>query len=330
MSRVLRYPDNVSRFNKWLRFDVRKGRHVGRQGAAEGAQRDDVVIAAALYLPTSALSSSMRVDYDTTEFSGMMMEMAANAIDKLAGMKVGQNALESSQAAASAAWNDLSSTVTNLDAGTMGEFAKRALLQGPLSQYTSQIEALAGQRVNPRTDILFTSQQYRTWTFEYVLIPRTLQEAREIENIVNMFRFYMLPSYQTANPALGPKAAYMMGYPYEWTINIFGSGRDSQGVDAFGPLDLPTNAQAGGNVEPPQYNALKHANRIGRSVLRNLAVDQAGGGKVAFVAENGSQELFPLVTSMTLEFQEVMLLGRDQRYMVGTEDETLFPDPRAR
>ena len=81
-SEVLRYPAEVGRFNKWLRFDVRKGRHVGRGNMTtpEINGKDDVVMAAAMYLPTSALQSRMSVEYGTVEFSGMMMEMAAQSI----------------------------------------------------------------------------------------------------------------------------------------------------------------------------------------------------------------------------------------------------------
>jgi hypothetical protein len=319
---VLRYPGDVANFNKWLRFDVRKGRHVGRAGAGEGAGKDEVVMAAALYLPTSALRSQMSVTYDTTEFSGMMMEMAAQTIEKIASMNTGQNIMEQAKAVGDTALGTLGQFTKDVDAGTMGEFVKRAAASGLVGKFGTQIEAGPGQKVNPRTDILFSTQQFREWTFEYIMIPRTYDEAVAIGKIVNMFRFYMLPVYLNADAKLGPKAAYMMGYPYEWTINLFGS-------DAYGPFQLETNTAAGGNVEPPQFDALRNANRIGRCVLKNLTVDQAAGGKVAFVSKKGPKELFPLVTSMTLDFQEVMLLGRDQRYMVGADDKAQFPDPRA-
>lgn len=314
MAEVLKYPDNVAKFNKWLRFDVRAGRHVGRgQIIAEKGQSDSVVMAAALYLPTSALKSSMTVGYDTTEFSGLMMEMAAQSATDIASAKAGTDAWSSIGDAAKSAWNSGKEIWKGSSAETAGEFAKSVAMKAASVFVGNQLEALTGQKANPRTDIIFTNQDYRTWQFEYILIPRTLKEAQNIEKIVNMFRFYMLPIYRGTNAGQGPQGSYMMGYPYEWTISIY--GQDQNDTASFGRVD--TVVDTAGQPIVPGSRALHHANKIGRSVLRNLAVDQAGGGKVAFVTEKGSRELFPLVTSMTLDFQEVILLGRDQAELVG-------------
>ena len=289
MPEVLRYPADVAKFNKWLRFDVRGGRHVGRGAPDESQKPDNVVMSAALYLPTSALKSSMTVGYDTTEFSGLLVEAAAQSIETFMNMKVGVNAIEEGKAALALAGDAALKLASGFNAETAGEWLKSKAFES----LGTQFEAATGQKANPRTDIIFTAQDYRVWTFEYILIPRTYQEAQTIEKIVNMFYFYMLPTYRGTNTAVGAKGAYMMGYPYEWTIGIFGNGS----------LDSSTE--------------LAHANKIGRSVLKNLTLDQAAGGKVAFVGKNGSQELFPLVTSLTLEFQEVVLLGRDQPDIIG-------------
>lgn len=329
---VIRYPENVAKFNKWLRFDVRSGRHVGRgQVVDESEVKDSVICAAALYLPTSALRSTMSVEWDTTEFSGMLMEMAAQATTTVAGTKVGQFWQDIGKARDQAA----EALVNQWDAASLGQHAQNALEWGKKAVtgaagavLGTQVEALSGQKVNPRTDIIFSSQQYRAWTFEYILIPRTLKEAQNIEQILTMFRFYMLPAYQNAQGKQGPKASFMMGYPYEWTITLFGSNVTPEG--SFGPFQTQTNTQGQQEPPPPGSTPLEHANKIGRSVLRNLSIDQAGGGKVAFVGANGSKELYPLVTSLTLEFQEVTLLGRDNRDMLGAQDTGKFPDPRAR
>ena len=347
MAQVLRYPAEVGKFNKWLRFDVRKGRHVGRgQIITEKDGTDGVVMAAALYLPTSALRSGMTVGYDTAEFSGMMVEAAAEGLSEFASSKLGKDMV-------AGGWNGLVDAAAaiekiGMDSGAAevaGEWAKSKGYKLANAFLGGQLEALTGQKANPRTDIIFTAQEYRTWTFEYILIPRTLQEAQNIEKIINMFRFYMLPTYKSATTQQGAKGSYMLGYPYEWTITLYGTGKDFD--SAFGPEQQTTRGKDGliqdkregnetvvqqfpltvGNVIPEAGNQLKHVNRIGRSVLRNLTVDQAGAGKVAFVNDRGTKDLYPLVTSLTLEFQEVVLLGRDQRDIVGAESETDYPDP---
>jgi hypothetical protein len=323
MAQVLTYPENVSKFNKWLRFDARKGRHVGRGVMVnEAGQTDSVVMCAAMYLPTSALKSSMTVNYDTTEFSGMMMEQAAQAATEAANMKLGENGLDSIGNAAEAVLGTAMKLAGSLGAESIGEWLKKYTAKKAVDKFGTQIEAMVGQKVNPRTDIIFSAQDYRKWSFEYILIPRTITEARNIEQIVNMFRFYMLPVYRSADTKLGASGAYMMGYPYEWTITAHGagSGQDKTGTDSYGTFDYGTDTNdARGNLGNPLNTGdinLK-VNKIGRSVLTNLSVDQAGGGKVAFVGEGGQNELFPLVTQMSLEFQEVVLLGRDNTDILG-------------
>jgi hypothetical protein len=118
---------------------------------------------------------------------------------------------------------------------------------------------------------------------EYMLIPRNENEARVIDKIIKFFQFYMLPTY---SPTIGVNQdieGLLMGFPYEFEISFWSEGR-------------PT---------------LHHFNKIGRSVLTNVSVDHAGGSQVAFFrAPNG--ELFPAVTKLSLEFQEVRLLARDE------------------
>jgi len=108
------------------------------------------------------------------------------------------------------------------------------------------LEVVAGGRINPRTDTAFDAMQYRTHEFSFNLIPRTKEEADNIDKILNILHFYSLPSYGDARD-LGN---FMIGYPYEFVITMF---------------------------------AETHLNKIERSVLTGLSVDHAGGDRIAFV-----------------------------------------------
>jgi hypothetical protein len=76
----------------------------------------------------------------------------------------------------------------------------------------------------------------------------------------------------------------MVGVPYEFTIDMFSI---QKGLAA--PMD--------------------HINKPGRSVLKTVSIDHAAAGKTAFVKSNG--EYYPVSTTLTLAFQEVVLLARD-------------------
>jgi hypothetical protein len=136
--------------------------------------------------------------------------------------------------------------------------------------------AALGKTVNPRTDIFFKNVDYRTHRFDFKLIPRTLQEAQSIDNILNIFHYYSLPSYG------GGSGNFFIGYPYEFVITLF-----------------------------TQLQGTHHLNTIGRSVLTSLEVNHAAGNQVAFVDDQNVQQYYPAVTSMELSFKETRLLGRD-------------------
>jgi hypothetical protein len=158
-------------------------------------------------------------------------------------------------------------------------FAK--LLNTASTRFGGAVQQATGLRVNPRTDVLFDHVQYREHTFEYMLIPRSLEEAKSIDQIIHMFQFYMLPSY---SPNLDGKiAGTMIGFPYEFEISFW-------------------------NEDQPAWH---HINKIGRSVLTSVAVDHAAGGSVSFYKGEGDREVYPVATKLSLRFQEVRLLARD-------------------
>ena len=135
-----------------------------------------------------------------------------------------------------------------------------------------------GQQIDPRLDMLFNRVQYRTHTFTFTLIPRNETEAMNINQILNLFQFYMLPKYGSAQDGSVQLDSYFIGYPYEFDITfITGTGAPSP-----------------------------HINKIDRSVLTSCSINHASSQHVAFVGT-----YYPAATSLTLEFKEVRLQGRD-------------------
>jgi hypothetical protein len=138
-----------------------------------------------------------------------------------------------------------------------------------------------GIKANPRTEVLFNTQQYRTHSMEFILIPRSLDEAKAIDRLLYFFQFYSLPRYSGSN-GNNPVSAFMVGFPYEFTIDML----SAQGTDNF---------------------TLDHVNKIGRSVLTRG--HRPCGGREDGVRE-GRRRLLSGRDALRLSFQEVRMLAR--------------------
>ena len=316
-----RYPAELGQagaFEKWMLFEVKQTRHVGRSGMAAGKlggespEKDAPIAAVALYLPESALKSTTEVGYDTHDlgpFAGVLSEHfaqtggqqlyqiqkgvgdAATAVAELfqgAGVldtarkewEAGKTALGAVRDMIWSGQNSVKNVVT--DPKNAGAALRAGVLYAAENTgFGDNATQLFGQRVNPRTDVLFNHVQYRSHDLDFMLIPRSIEEARSIDTIIHFFQYYMLPSY---SPNLNNNLTGMlMGFPYEFEITFW------------------TQTQSSGNMH--------HINKIGRSVLTSVSLNHAAAGKTAFFAKNG--EVYPAATSLSLRFQEIRLLARD-------------------
>jgi len=298
---VAKYPEQLGTapWEKWILFEVRSGRHIARDGfVAESYDTPDRTIASvALYLPMDALKSTMAVSYKNFSM-GAVVGTAIENMFQTKKHQVGGKSIGSSTITKLLAKNlDTVGKTVESAAKTLAALTGQAKLEAvSLAQADSRntLEALIGGAVNPRTDSVFESVDYRTHEFSFSLIPRTADEAREIDTILNILHFYSLPDYGP-----GSTGQYFIGYPYEFVITLF------------------TQVTGGGH---------HHINTIERSVLTNMSVDHAGGDRVAFVDDRGGKEYFPAATKMSLSFKETRLLGRDR----GRDGKpTDLKDPRA-
>jgi hypothetical protein len=310
----LKYPKELAApgpFEKWVLFEVRTGRHIGRGGVVnENVSKDTTVASAALYLPETALKSEIAIEYDTHDmgpFAGVLSEYTAqtggeyisqlqtavgNVAEAAADLVTGNFKQGAGEAVSgvSNAWNAVTNLTSNAIKDLINKNNSAEALQAALLNLASEtafgpnIAQAVGRRVNPRTDILFNHVGYRTHSFDFMMIPRNEQEAKTIDQIVHLFQYYGLPSY---SPALksgnATVAGFLLGFPYEFVITFWSEGRPN----------------------------VHHINKIGRSVLRSVIVNHAAAGKPAFFKGSGSGEVYPAATSLSLSFQEVTLLGRD-------------------
>ena len=61
------------------------------------------------------------------------------------------------------------------------------------------VNKLFGQADNPFVEVLFTSMNIRQFTYNFNFAPRNEEETMEIQQIIQLFRFHMVPELQTNN-----------------------------------------------------------------------------------------------------------------------------------
>lgn len=286
-----RYPENLGQkpFDKWMSFEARSGRHVLRDRVVpeRGTGTDRTLASVGLYISPTSLRDNLNIGYDTQAlgpFLGAAVELLAQSGSNLFDTRF--NTLQDAKDATITLLKDIRTSGAEHSTTMRDSFIeaiKADLVKlGSSLAGDGAVGAVLGQKVNPKTDVLFDTNEYRTHSYEFLLIPRSLNEAKNIDRIINFFQFYSLPSFRrTQSQQAARVGSFMIGFPYEFVITF----RDETGRE------------------------LEHINRVARSVLKSVGIDHAAGGKTAFIKDG--IDFYPVATKLTLEFQEVVLLGRD-------------------
>ena len=61
------------------------------------------------------------------------------------------------------------------------------------------VNKLFGQADNPFVEVFFTSMNLREFTYNFVFAPRNEDETNEVQQIIQLFRFHMVPELQGTN-----------------------------------------------------------------------------------------------------------------------------------
>jgi len=314
---TFKYPENVGQkpYDKWILFEAKSGRRIGRKPIiVEQNGVDSTLGAVALYLTESTLDSKLSVDWSDTGPMGTLMgtlaQKFANEGSNLFNTKLQDWDVNAAFRHISGGALDSLKAVARADKGMMDkalDFLKSAgfeHLQSAdipgLGNLKEVLPLATGMRVNPRTAALFDSVQFRDYDLDFRMIPRNRNEARQIDEIIHFFQFYMLPAYYGNTKDSGDVDPNMIGFPYEFDVTLY-SGDD------------------------PAKTELGHVNKFERSVITGFNVDHSPDQKVMFI-EDG-KEFYPVATDITISMREIVLLDRnsDQIKRDGVTD---LNDPR--
>lgn len=110
--------------------------------------------------------------------------------------------------------------ITDPKTGVSAIVGSLALQRGPSAAALSQLTGLAP---NPMKEQIFKGVDFRTFTMEYQFAPRSQEEARNVLNIINTFKYHMHPEYKDANN-------FLFLYPSEFDVIYYHNGNENLNI----------------------------------------------------------------------------------------------------
>ena len=81
--------------------------------------------------------------------------------------------------------------------------------------------AAFGLASNPKKEQVFKNVDFRTFQFDYQFFPRNKDEAANVIEIINTFKYHMHPEFKDANE-------FLYVYPSEFDITYYQNGRENE------------------------------------------------------------------------------------------------------
>lgn len=158
--------------------------------------------------------------------------------------------------------------------------ARKALDQGATGAKAA-FELRSGMVLNNRLETVFEGVEKREFSFQFRFLPRSENEAKTVDRIVNIFRFYMAPSFAGDDPS----SSRTFIVPATFNIQYHFSGGENMFL-----------------------------NKIGECVLQNMDVTFGGERPQFFRPTTGvnGEGAPPVETNITLNFKELELMTREK------------------
>ena len=160
------------------------------------------------------------------------------------------------------------------------KLAETILPGGPGSAISA---SLFGAVLNPQLELLYTSPEFRTFRFEFMLYPRSKKEAKEVQKIIHRLKFHQAPEILQ-----GGVAGLFLVPPSEFDISFY------------------YNGQINNNIP-----------KISTCVLASIDTDYAPNGQFSayeIPSERGAPELggtgMPVGIRLALIFKETQILTK--------------------
>ena len=160
----------------------------------------------------------------------------------------------------------------------LGTLAGAVAGGGPIQNV---IEGTLGLTTNPYEEMMFSGITFRSFNFDFIFRPRTVDEIKKVDHIIRAFRRYSRPSF--VGGSLGNS---VMQYPHEFQIEFLTSDTEQLDQEA--------------------YAENEHLPRIKPCVCERVSTNYTPNGVWA-AYKSGS----PVAITMSLGFKEKELVMQD-------------------
>ena len=235
-----------------------------------------------LYMPPDALKTSYSQTIGDVDLGG-----AISLVGGGTDVNTIQNAMEgvlTSKTIGEASDATLNKKVAGAITTLGADNAKAALLQkfqAGNSTLVAGISKATGKIINPHKAVVYQGPGgFRTFSYTFVMVPKSPEEAKEIFEIVKFFKRRMHPG--VGDLGINNVSSLTLSYPDEFHIQYYVNRKEVDGK----------------NFNKPLF-------RIHNCFMESFAVDYTTSGLVSFMDDNQ-----PLTTTMTMAFKETQLLTK--------------------
>ena len=240
-----------------------------------------------LYMPPDALKTSYTQTIGDVEMGGFIKLATGGGGTSAAALAAGEFA-----AAGASGREAMSQFINNnlltKEGGTkiMAGVAKAAagglLKKFAGTQGGQAVSRATGQILNPHKAVVYQGPGgFRTFSFTFILVPKSVDEAKEIFNIVKFFKKRMHPG-TGAGTGINSLSSVTLTYPDEFEIKYYVNNKEVDGSDYTKPLF-----------------------KIHNCFMESFSADYTTSGIVSFM-----DDAQPVTTTISMGFKETQLLTK--------------------
>jgi len=240
-----------------------------------------------LYMPPDALKTSYSQGIGDVEMGGFIKLATGQGGTSAAALAAGEFAAAGASGEAAMA-GFVKKNFASAEGGInllkdMGKAAAGgALKKFAGTQGGQAVSKATGQILNPHKAMVYQGPGgFRTFSFTFVLVPKSASEAKEIFNIVKFFKKRMHPG-TGAGKGINDLSSVTLTYPDEFEIKYYVNNREVDGSDFTKPLF-----------------------KIKNCFMESFSTDYTTSSLVSFMDDGN-----PLTTTISMSFKETQLLTK--------------------
>jgi len=171
----------------------------------------------ALYMPDT-MNFVHQQQYSEASLTGLPAAVLAGGASAAQSLKGNTNANDVSRAIAT----NLSPFLASFALNQLGDIGRAAFAAG------------FGVVQNPILELLYTSPAFRSFRFDFVFYPRSEQEAKEVQNILERLRFHQAPELRKESKG------FFLVPPSEFDIKFYYNGAENPNIPSISTCVLET------------------------------------------------------------------------------------------